>query len=73
MNKRIIAAIDLRTRFESAVLAGLKVAAEHGHTKPADIALHIRVELDRRDLKVIEKRAPKTYIDARGRTVDIDQ
>lgn len=48
----IVKAIGLRKDFEAAVEAGLAVAAEHGHQKLADIALHIRIELDRRNIVI---------------------
>jgi hypothetical protein len=72
---RLQANIAKRLNFEAAVEAALRIAAEHGHRKPLDIALHLRVELDRRGLQVDATAgtfAPSTYIDARGRTVRID-
>lgn len=71
---RLQANIAKRLAFEAAVAAALEVAAKHGHTKPADIALHLRIELDRRNLAIhaTSAAAPASYIDARGRVVRID-
>jgi hypothetical protein len=50
------------------------IAAEHGHHKPADISLHLRIEMNRHGLRLANMPTPAdyapmpdTYIDARGR------
>jgi hypothetical protein len=50
--RKLAADIALRHAFVDAVTAALAAAAQQGHNKPSDIAVYIRVEMDRRNLVV---------------------